>query len=51
MLTVILGAVNVRVHTTSALTSYLAAWTQAEALAGILDDPEPEAPARKRTGR
>ena len=55
VLTVIVGAVTVRVHTTSALASYLAAWTQAEALAGILDDPEPVtgtgAPVGKRGRR
>jgi len=39
-LSVVVGAVTVRVHTSEALRAYLVAWTRAEALAGILDDPE-----------
>ena len=56
VLSVVIGAVTVRVHTTTALASYLAAWTEAQTLAGILDDPEPTVEPepdqpRKRAGR
>ena len=39
-LSVVVGAVTVRVHTSEALRAYLVAWTRAQALAGILDDAE-----------
>jgi len=38
-LSVVVGAVTVRVHTTEALRCYLHAWTRAAALAGIFDPP------------
>ncbi len=40
VLTVIIGAISVRVFSSEALRSYLRAWTQAEPLAGILADPD-----------
>ncbi len=40
VLSVVVGAVTVRVHSSAALRSYLLAWSRAQALAVILDEPE-----------
>jgi len=40
VLSVRVGAVTVRVHSSAALRCYLLAWNQAQALAVILDEPE-----------
>ena len=40
VLNVKVGAVTVRVHSSAALRSYLLAWSRAQALAVILDEPE-----------
>ena len=48
VLTVVVGAVTVRVHTTTALVSYLTGWTRADALAAILDTPTPALAQRRK---
>jgi len=40
VLSVVVGAVTVRVHSSAALRCYLLAWNRAQALAVILDEPE-----------
>ena len=40
VLSVRVGAVTVRVHSSEALRCYLLAWSRARALAVILDEPE-----------
>ncbi len=40
VLSVVVGAVTVRVHSSAALRCYLLAWSRARALAVILDEPE-----------
>ncbi len=40
VLSVVVGAVTVRVHSSAALRCYLLAWSRAQALAVILDEPE-----------
>jgi len=40
VLSVVVGAVTVRVHSSAALRCYLLAWNRAQALAAILDEPE-----------
>ncbi len=40
VLSVVVGAVTVRVHSSAALRCYLLAWNRARALAVILDEPE-----------
>ena len=39
VLSVVVGAVTVRVHSSEALRCYLLAWTRAQALAAVLDPP------------
>lgn len=41
VISVTVGAVTVRVHTSEALRSHLQAWTRAAALAAVLDPTEP----------
>jgi len=40
VLSVVVGAVTVRVHSSAALRCYLLAWRRAQALAPILDEPQ-----------
>ena len=40
VLSVVVGAVTVRVHSSAALRCHLLAWNRAQALAVILDEPE-----------